>query len=384
MEAVDQKLIPSLPDIPMEDPPWDPIEPWHSYQLQDHGGIGVVSQYGGNQFVNYEAYAFMEAMFKKFNRGRLPCTELLEWAWDFAFQAIDQVDPYLFFHGATDVIKTDEPYYYQFSIRYDDEEPWEDVSGEEAEHFKYWKEGEKVFFYLLDKPGLQEYFDGIYDYFSDHMAYAMEAMNDGYDSYYLEETLHKRYGDSFVHLAHLGVWSALMWMISPEAKSWRYDHHPIFRNVYSGGECLLNGWNFHSPQYFKKAERPVGSCAECGVKDWCVELVQDDEMNIKYTCQHCQTGGDPFPGAICGTKMCSRLECEHHPDHVHARSMVGSRIKREIQAEARYGKLQKHNGVYTRELPGMIHLEHKVIQHYSKSIASDVGRVLEGLLSPPK
>lgn len=385
------KLLPSLPDY-SED--WAPQAPWYEYQMCEHGGLGVISQYGGNSVVNEAAYYFMFAQFKM-RAGRGVDEDLLDWCWNFAFQAVDQVDPYILFHGCTDVIKTDRTYYNQFSIREEEHHYWSEVSGESAEHFELFPEGVQAYDVLMSRPGLQEYFDTIHDYFDDHISWYTSAEGSQFkesDEYYLIN----KYGPKTKDLMHLGVWAALMWMISPEedSREWRAKHHPIFDMCYSEGSCFLHDWRFYPPTHYKMDHRPLQSCAECGAHEDCVELVQVVRTKaFRYICQSCQSDNTPFPGMICGTTMCTRVECHNHPAHTTdlvayndplARHKA-SRAKRMLEADARYGELEDIGyGVKVRELPGMVHINQKVIQHYSNSITSDLGKVLDRLLSPPK
>lgn len=382
-------MLPALPDYSAD---WDPHQEWYEYGLCDHGGCGVIG-YGGLKVAVEEAYYFMFQQFRRFG-VKPPEEDLLEWCWSFAFQCIDQVDPYLLFYGCTDVIKTNKTDFNQFSVKEDEQDPWCECNHGSAEHFEYFSNGEQAWEILMERPGLQEYFDTIDDYFSDHISWYTSDEGAAFrDSD--EHILMAKYGEQTVDLMHLGIWAAVMWMAGPmpESKHWRNKHHPIFSLCYEGGEAFLHEWRFYPTELFKMEERPAHSCAFCAVTHDCVELVQLKNDGVKFVCQSCQSDGRPFPGMICGTTMCTRVECTNHPAHTTDLVLANdplskfkaSRTKRMLEADIRYGEIRDvGHGVKTRDLPGMVYINNKMIEHYSNSITSDVGRVLDALLSPPK
>lgn len=365
---------------------WDPTIPWYTHQLAENGGMGLMQQYGAMNEVNYEACEFIEYQFKRFGMP-VPDRDLVEWAWHFAFYAVDQVDPYMFFHGFSDVFKTEEPLYYQFAVREHPSQAYEEISGEYAEFYRHFpKEGKTNFVRLYSNPGLKN-FDMIYDYFTDHVTHISDTHHEGY--YPDEVEFFRRYGEKVAKdWMELAVWSALIWMISPEpeSKDWRYSFHPIFQIVYDEGSCLLNDWTFYVPGLFIMDERPVRSCAICGTHEWCVELTQKyDHQDVEYTCQHCLSEGEPFPGMICGTKHCTTVTCKNHPENGNLSPVDMNRKKREMEANKRYGELkQLPNGMKARENPGIIYVNTRVMDKYSKSIASDMGKVFQALLGSPE
>jgi hypothetical protein len=53
-------------------------------------------------------------------------------------------------------------------------------------------------------------------------------------------------------------------------------------------------------------------------------------------------------------------------------------------ADNRYGALMETKaGYHIRELPGIMYINHAMVNKYSKSIAEDMGATLTRLLSPP-
>jgi hypothetical protein len=366
---------------------WAPGDAWYDYQLQDNGGLGLLTQYGARNQTNPYAMEFMTYQIKERLIPGLEVEEdLLDWAWDFAFYAVDQIDPYMFFHGYTDVVKTNEPMYYQFSVREDLDDEFREIGCDAAEFFKIFPEGAmKNFRYLYndidEKKGLLKNFDIVHDYFHDHLSMIEDEMH---ESYYDDEIkFFRRYGkENAMYVMERAVWAALIWMISPEhdSRTWRYDFHPIFQIVYDHKACLLNDWTFYRPGYFMMDERPLGSCAKCGTTEWCVELTHG-KHKTEYICQSCASDGEPFPGFTCGTKTCTSIECKNHPAHEHANTLKGTRKIREIEADARYGPLrQLPNGMKTRELPGIIYINQYAIEKTTRSIADQVGNAFTALL----
>lgn len=374
-----------------ERPEWEPGTPWYDYQLADNGGMGLMTEYGAMRDKNFEALEFITMQIRdRLTSGFTPDEDVVEWAWNFAFYAIDQMDPYMFFHGYTDVVKSDESLYYQFEVREDFNEEFREIDCEYLEYYKLFPEGAIKNFRILyndlnEKKGLLKNFDTIYDYFHDHVGMIEAEMHEGY--YPEEVSFFRRYGaQNAKYLMERCVWAALIWMISPEQESrnWRYSHHPIFQIVYDHRACVLDHWTFYRPGLFQMSERPLKSCAKCGTQEWCVELTHGKEKT-EFICQSCLSNGEAFPGMTCGTKMCTALECPNHPAHEHAKSLKGQQKIRQIEAEARYGPLmQLPNGMMVRELPGIIYINNKVIEKTTKSMADQIGHAFAALLESPE
>ena len=216
--------LPAQPDF---NPGWAPADKYDDYQLHETAGngYGVIGYYGGNTMEIQCALDFMEGQYRRF-KMMPPQRDFIEWCWEQAFYYIDQFDPYALMSGCSDVIKTEECFYYQYAVS-NDGENWVEVSPTELETFRLWEEdgknkGEEAWRVLMDYPGLPEYFDHIYDYFQDHFHYIME--DDHPECYEREWEFIRKYGkENIEHLAHMGIWAAIMWMCSPipEAKDWR-------------------------------------------------------------------------------------------------------------------------------------------------------------------
>lgn len=360
--------------------PWEVGYRDYNYQLTDHGGVGLLEFYHSQSHKNFEA---LEFMYNRVGRdvfpGYFPEEDILEWAYAFAYYAVDQYDPYFFFHGFTDVQKSEESDYYQFSVRDDTSEKFREVSGENVELYKLFPKGAEVNFPILyndmdRKTGLLRNFDLVYDYFHEHVGEVRQDLNG--DWHPDEMKLFQKYGtQAAIDLMEASVWAALLWMISPEPESreWRYTYHPIFQIVYDHKACLLESWVFHTPEYFKMEERPLGSCSKCKTTDWCVELYQT-EADTSYLCQSCVSEMRPFPGMTCGTKMCTALGCINHPAHQLHNSLQGDKAVRQIEAVSRYGELTTlENGMHVRQRPGILYVNNLAIEQTTKSIADKMG-----------
>lgn len=376
-----------LPQTPSFNPGWAPADKYDDYQLTEAvgNGYGVIGYYGGNSHEVIDALKFMEDQYKRF--GMMPPQkDFLHWCWDQAFYYIDQMDPYALLSGCTDVIKTEEAYYYQYAVSNDGDE-WVEVAPNDIETFRLWEDGEKSWEVLMGYPGLQEYFSHIYDYFMDHFEFI--KADDHPECYETEWKYMKQYGPNTQHLAHLGIWSAIMWMCSPlpEAKAWRYEFHPIFKICYDFGACVLHGWTFHDPRYFIRQDRKAQTCSNCGIDEYCVDLTQTRREMSEYLCEHCLSGGLPFPGRSCGTKLCENTGCPNHPV-AKAPDTEKSVARREIlklAADERFGPLrQLQDGSHrqVRELPGYIKLNEIAISQQAKSIADTVSNVFAALIGP--
>jgi hypothetical protein len=129
----------------------------------------------------------------------------------------------------------------------------------------------------------------------------------------------------------------------------------------------------------------------CGVKDWCVELVSlrpdhkvdRDLGEAVYMCESCNCSKLSFPNRTCGAKMCSITTCKNHPTY--SSDIVVQRTQQRMaDADNRYGALMETKaGYHIRELPGIMYINHAMVNKYSKSIAEDMGATLTRLLSPP-
>ena len=362
-------------------PDWDGVVPWYDYQLAEHGGQGLLTQYGAMNEVNFECCEFIAFQFERWGLPT-PDADLIEWCWNFAFYAVDQIDPYLWFGGYTDVVKADDTCYFQFSVREDLREDFREIGPEHLEYFEHAPEvSQRNFPKLYNSPTLKN-FDMIYDYFQDHMSFGLDGMHES--AYSDEIKFFRRYGNkAAVDWMELGVWAAMIWLISPteESRNWRYSFHPIFQLCYDAGSCILNDWTFYEPGYYMKHERPAKSCATCGTHEWCVELTQVRGKNTEHICQSCLSEGEPFPGATCGSKFCDQVKCINHPAHDHAKSVGMNRAQREIAADRRFGSMhQLPWGEKTRELPGMVYINTRVMEAQANSIANDMGDAFQKLL----
>lgn len=371
MPREDFMIAPSFSDVV-----WEPSSKSEDYHLAQ-GGIGIFEYYGVQRMNPHPCMEYIMQQFKRFGVWPIPQNDLIGLCWETALHYVDVYDPYLFFDGVCDVVKTDEAYFYQYSVK--DEgtsgvETWTDVDVEYVETFRYWPAGSANWQVMNESPGLKEYFSSLYDFFEDCW-----DMNNGFPGDDDLVALQKKYGPKTKDLIHLGIWSAVMWMCSqePEAVDWRDKFHPIFNTCYAEGSCIvIEGHHFVGPSYYKRVERAPGTCAECGVKQWCIELVDNGEQTasgeniIQYKCEKCSTG-ERFPNRVCGKRMCDAVKCINHPLH----SDPDGRAKmRMLQADKRFGPLkQLPNGLHVRPLPGYILTEMKLAQTVGLGVGAKAG-----------
>lgn len=347
--------------------------PGGSHLMDDGYNSGPMSYYHGHNVIPAGFRDFIMEQFIRFKVAP-PCELLISWAWEFTFYYVDVIDPEIFFYGCCDVIKTEEPYFYQYTVLSDAQTDYTEVPPSSLEFFRTWNKGTDAWEVLMGYPGLEHFFDYFKDHFDTHWLDAGDAVYNGYASRDCEESiLINQYGKvQATNLAHLAAWSTIMWMMSPMAKGWRAEKHPVFAICYEFGECLIHEWCFHTPEYYRRENRPAMTCSSCGHTEWCVELVQVSSSETRYICEHCL---NPVPQkwATCGIKPCTKISCPHHP---------GQRAARQIAAEQRYGELKMlENGRKGRDCPGIMYINTAMIDKYSTSIADAVGEDLRKLLT---
>jgi len=337
------------------------------YNYQPNGGI--MSRSYPHDYVPDEAEEFMRGQYS-INEAN-PTQTLIYYCWWEAFTFVEQIDPYSFFYGCCDVIKTEESYHYQYAVCDDSFQNWTEVDPGATETFIYWEEGVQAWNIMMNYPGLDSYFDLFFDYFNDTYQEALDSWENDL-AHPMIEFIHIWGRRDAYHMIHLGLWSAIMWMMSPMARPWRAARHPIFDTCYEYGSCLIHDWCFYPPPYYRKENRPALTCAVCGVSEWCVELVQMVDGETRFLCEHCL---NPVPHAYhtCGTRSCTNIKCEHHP---------GINAAKRIAADKRFGSLrQLPDGRKARALPGMMTINQTLIDQYASSIADVVGQDLKRLLT---
>jgi hypothetical protein len=357
------------------------LEDKPAYAIQDinmsrvpqlcEGGYGVMSYYQADGWMPPECKQFVIDQFLSL-RLVPPGDDFLYWCWEFMYYYVEQMDPYVFFFGGTDVVLTEENYHYQYSVTSGNRDSWEDVHPDNIEVFRYWPKGEEAWATMMRYPGLEDFYPEVFEYFSEHFNYVRQ--DDHPEAYKQEWTFIHRYGNKVNDFAHLGIWAVFMWMCSPMAKSWRGNNHPIFDICYRDGECVINGWCFMSPEYYKRQERHPMSCASCGVVEHCVELVPINNQETKFICEHCCHPQITEEGNTCGSTQCAKTSCPNHP---------GATASRLVRAKHRYGDLQERSadGRHYRELPGMMTINKIAIEHSAKGLAELMGDELTKLLS---
>lgn len=362
------ELLPKLPKSIY--PSWElskHIEDSCECQLQGQGWEGALSWYSGSCHQDPDAHRFICDQYVRFGL-RPPIDYLIDWCWGFVYHYIDVMDPSILFSGCTDVVQTEENYFYQYSFKTNGG-GWSEADPGEVETYRYFPEGIKAWEILMSYPGLQHYFDYLDNYFTEHWDMIQPEYSNSYPE---EHKLIQYYGVKLTKdLAHLGVWASIMWICSPMAREWRTKRHPIFSMCYEYGEGVLYEWCFYSKEYYQKLNRPAQSCVSCHSVEWCVELTQFADGPSQYICEHC-LNPVTHSYATCGTRLCKKASCPHHPG-AHAARMIG--------ADERYGSIRMlPDGRKVRDLPGLMYIQEQVATRYAKGITDIIGQDFRKLL----
>lgn len=358
--------VPSFSDVP-----WELTQKDDDYMLAT-GGMGILEHYGIHIASSgpRECFLFMMEQFHRFGINPIPQNDLLDICWQVALHYVDIFDPYLFFDGVCDVVRTDESYSYQYSIYDEHNDEWHETDSEFIDTFKYWADGAANWRVLYDRPGLEYAFPSLYEYF-------LECWEEGYGLPIETDEelphLYRKYGPQLKDLIHLGIWAAIMWMCSQEesAIDWRSQFHPIFNICYEEGSCIvLDGVHFAGPAYYKRVERRPGTCASCGIHEWCINLTTESKGEFVYKCEKCEVG-ERFPNRICGKRMCDVTTCQHHPLYGDTKA---KEKMRKLKADKTFGTLRRlPNGMEVRPLPGYLIAEMKQIQDIGTGVGKRAG-----------
>lgn len=111
------------------------------------------------------------------------------------------------------------------------------------------------------------------------------------------------------------AWAALIWLLSPLSREYRYKASELYRVVIDCGEALLTEHSIFGRGDYRKTSRPVFSCYRCGIQSWCLEATSNDGL-LDHICEACVSAGMPvLPPANCGSRLCRLPQCKHHPMH---------------------------------------------------------------------
>lgn len=337
---------------------------------------------------------------------------------EFAIKAIDVYAPYTLLTGLSDVVFTDEYKYFQYRVmsQTTNGNTKTELNPEGMETFRYepnlgrqnWAKHYQVGRMAMF---LEEARDIMMDFVSEDISYYLdnspEFEHSGID---VEDwvVLANDYGDIFWEMLEIGVWASIMWIThpdSPEAKSWRDYHHPVFSEVYESlnkthkidgsrihpseqGTAIFHEWNLYGNHEFERVPRPPMSCSHCGIVEHCIQLVDCGGGNAKFLCEGCLSGEQPFAGRICGTRMCDQADCFHHPAYgLTAEQKEAFKLKfhnalARSYEQRRFGALEKtigHDGRLQigRKYDGFIEINRQQIENHHASIAETVANMYQ-------
>ena len=279
----------------------------------------------------------VQFMLSQFNRFGVPfppeMIELLDSCWNTLLYYLNHFDPYCIYSGLTEVEITEDWQKFAYCIT----PPGccaTEIPAEKVETYKLYPGNDQIIFNdLMGKPGLgaisqmslkeELFYDGSYFEFWENLS---DEIHETLDQLCTMEVN----GESTVILERkeayidLGIWAALMFLISPDQRDLRMSMFPILACCYEGGEAIIyENEIFDGTFYTKHARNPL-SCSECGIVSWCVELAQLGNTS-RYICESCLNVDDGIQKRpyACGLRMCPVVRCPNHPQHGEGASGLG-------------------------------------------------------------
>lgn len=274
---------------PLGGPEWMPVSTDH----WEYGSVlesvasqagGIITAYDVLPFPQ-DCYDFMMSQFQRFQLPWAPM-EMLRVFWNEAIFFLDVFSPDAFFGGLTDVISTEDRYYFTFEIQSEDGRlihmPPEDI-----QTFKLWPPGNGNYEYMMRHPGLK----------GDDTAWELKSLMEEFEEkvdWGENDDINEAktfFGSHFKNVSHLALWAGSVWLLSPlpAARKWREDTHLIFNAVYKYGECLVDFGNLYLPMQYKKLEVPVQTCVVCNTRLPCANPVKFSSGNWFFCCDACYT-----------------------------------------------------------------------------------------------
>jgi len=255
-------------------------------------------------------------------------------------------------------------------------------------------------------------FDGVYEFDADRLIVIREcaeqnAFNERWDMPGLTEDERrdvlgfvKRYFKSFEAepppdvIMEKIVWATFLWVMSDYGKDWMYEINlggegedfPVFACVQDFHAAFISAWEDQGklldPTKMFSTERPVGTCASCGERQWCVQgyMVQRDGVAMvgfseaakhnvdvedlealgwKLYCNRCavdmnHAGFDMddddrrLKEPMCGDQTCMNTSCPHLAT---ISGFNGRRIPKNLVEQGR-GRIEKFNEYVDTQLEG--------------------------------
>jgi hypothetical protein len=108
--------------------------------------------------------------------------------------------------------------------------------------------------------------------------------------------------------------SALIWLASPLAASFRGTVLELASVLQESGECIVYDYYILSPDSYEKIPIPAKTCGMCGLHSFCVEMSPYAGTATMPVCNFCISGRqDPIiREATCGSRFCKYIECPNH------------------------------------------------------------------------
>lgn len=278
---------------PRNAPAWSPVDTddwmWGGVLQQVAGEAGGVMTYYDKLDYPDECYDFMMSQFQRFQLP-LAAKGNFHVFWDAAIMFLDIFNPMAFFCGLTDVIATEDRYYFTHEIKMEDGRIMQ-CRPEEIETYKLWPAANGNYEFMMTHPGMK----------GDDAIWELQEMFDVFEEHAMEientdiAEARQFFGSHFDNVAHLAMWSCAVWLLSPlpAAHQWRSMNHVVFQAVYQYGECLIDFGNVYNPMQYRKLAVPVQTCVVCQTRLHCAVPVQMPDGNYLFCCEHC----DPTPDA---------------------------------------------------------------------------------------
>ena len=281
-----------------------------------------------------EAVQFILSQFERF-RVQFPpeLTGLINSCWQTLMYYLNHYDPYCMFSGLSEVQVTEDWQKFSYCLTPPHGFSTEIPAGRIETYKLYPGDDVLIFNDLMGKPGLGAL---------PNVGILEEMFYEG--SYFdIWDSLDEEYHEILNNLcstmvngncvvvdkrkeayAELGVWAALMFLISPDQRDLRRQLFPIIDCCYEGGECIIYENEIYDGTYYNKQARNPLSCSECGIVSWCVDLAQLGNIS-RYICEYCLNGEDGIQKRpyACGLKMCPVVRCPNHPQHGDGASGLG-------------------------------------------------------------
>lgn len=217
-------------------------------------------------------------------------------------------------------------------------------------------------------------FDGVYEFDADKLLVFREnpeqnAFNERWDSPGLTEDERRdvigfisKYFESYEvepppdYISERIIWAVFLWVMSDYGKDWMYtidvgadEDFPLFACVQDFHSAFVSAWEDEGklldPTKMYSTNRPVGTCAGCGERQWCVQgyMIQQEgvamvgfseaakhnvsaedleDLGWKLYCNRCavdmhEAGFDldeqdqRVANPMCGSQTCLNTDCPH-------------------------------------------------------------------------